>query len=100
MYNDEVELITPSLSEDLLGNQIETNESVTVLCKKKSISQNEFYNAAVNGMKPSISLVVHTYEYSGQVKLSFDGIEYNVIRAYEESFEEIELVCERAMSNE
>lgn len=100
MYNDEVQLISIAVSDDSLGNQIETNVPDVVLCKKKSVSQTEFYNAATSGMKPSLSLVVHTYEYSDQRKIVFNGEEFNVIRTYEESFEETELICEKAVSND
>lgn len=100
MYNDEVGLISITISNDSLGNQIETKNTDVILCKKKSVSQAEFYNAAINGIKPSLSLVVHAYEYDDQRKIVFLGEEFNVIRTYEESFEEIELICEKAVSND
>lgn len=93
-YNHEVQLIkkTYTIDDDLNHDGTETFR--TVLCKKLSVSQNEFYRAGQNGYKPSLMLVIHTYEYDDEQEVEFEGKRYKVIRTYEENYEELELTCE------
>ncbi|MFN2746967.1 phage head closure protein [Bacillus sp. z60-18] len=98
-YDHEITLIQQDFDEDEIGNQIPTETRTTVLCAKKSVTRNEFYNASNSGMKPSLVFIVHGYEYRKEQKVEFEGIEYNVIRTYETDFEEVELLCERVIGN-
>ena len=98
-FDHEVTLISETITEDEIGNQIPVETETTILCGKKSVTRSEFYNAATAGLKPSIVLVVHTYEYEGQQRLEFEGERYKVIRAYEVSTEELELTCEQVINN-
>lgn len=93
-YDNEVTLISIGIGSDVLGNQIPIEEVSVILCSKKSVSRSEFYAASANGLKPKLLLTIHTYEYSGQTALIFEGTRYEVIKTYEPSFEEIELTCE------
>jgi len=97
-YDHELTLITQIMIEDEIGNQIPVETKKDILCGLKSIGRAEFYNAATTGLKPEITFIVHAYEYSGQKKVEFEGVPYNVIRTYEPSFEELELTCERIIS--
>ena len=97
-YDHELTLITQIMTEDEIGNQIPVETKKDILCGLKSIGRNEFYSAAATGLKPEITFIVHAYEYSGQRKVEFEGVPYNVIRTYEPSFEELELTCERTIS--
>lgn len=98
-YDHELALITETIIEDGIGNQIATETETAILCGRKSVSRREFYDAAVSGLKPQEVFVVHGYEYGGQEKVKFGGQKYNVIRAYAVDFEETELVCERVIGN-
>ncbi len=97
-YDHELTLITQIMIEDEIGNQVPVETKKDILCGLKSIGRNEFYNAAATGLKPEITFIIHAYEYSGQKKVEFEGVPYNVIRTYESSFEELELTCERIIS--
>lgn len=70
-----------------------SSNETTVLCGKKSVGRNEFYNAAVSGLKPEIIFVIHDYEYSGQMQVKFEDKLYKVIKTYSLGFEEVELTC-------
>lgn len=96
-YDHKLTLITQAIIEDEIGNQIPVETKKAIFCGLKSISRNEFYNAAATGLKPEITFIVHAYEYSGQRKVEYEGVTYNVIRTYEPSYEEIELTCERVI---
>jgi len=97
-YDHELTLISQTITEDEIGNQIPVETKKDILCGLKSIGRNEFYNAAATGLKPEITFIIHAYEYSGQKKVEFEGVSYNVIRTYATNFEEMELVCERIIS--
>lgn len=93
-YNYELKLIDLDYKKDSIGQQIEVQKETTILCDIKSISRDEFYKAAQAGLKPSITFIVHNFEYNGQKKVKFEGQEYTVLRAYATGTEEIELYCE------
>lgn len=95
-YDHELVLIEEDFVSDELRNQIRQEVSrKTVLCDVKSIGQNEFYNAAVAGFRPTIVFVVHSFEYDGEQTVEFEGEKYRVIRTYSLDSEEVELTCER-----
>ncbi|MFE1630747.1 phage head closure protein [Brevibacillus reuszeri] len=96
-FDHELTLILPGgYEEDAIGNQIPTDPiETTVLCCLDSVGRTEFYNAAANGLRPELLLVIHAFEYNGERKVMFQGVTYNVIRTYEADFEELELTCER-----
>lgn len=99
MWFDEITLIKELYKEDEIGNQIRDEVRTTVFCDKKSVTRSEFYNASTTGMKPSIVFVVHLYEYNDEVKIEYEGQVYNVIRTYIKNMDEVELTCERVISN-
>ena len=98
-YDHELILISQTITEDEIGNQIQVETETAILCGKKSVGRNEFYNAAVTGLKPEIILVVHGYEYNGEQVVKFEGVRYRVIRTYANDFEEMELTCEKVTTD-
>lgn len=98
-YDNELTLIGHTYIKDEIGQQIATESKVSILCGVKSIGHNEFYNAAVANFKPTLTFVIHAYEYNREETVEFEGQRYNVIRTYSTSFEELELTCERVIAN-
>lgn len=97
-YDNELILVgATTYTSDAVGNQKPTPEEKTILCGIKSIGRNEFYSAAVAGLRPEITFIIHGYEYSGEKKVIFEEEEYKVIRTYGEDFEEMELICEKVI---
>ncbi|MNR93716.1 hypothetical protein D3C72_247760 [compost metagenome] len=94
-YDHEIALIQQQIIDDDIGNQIPVDTETVVLCGLKSVGRSEFYNAAVNGLRPELVFVIHGYEYNGEKKVVFEGVRYNVIRTYSVNFEELELTCEK-----
>lgn len=95
-YDNEVTLIgAASYTKDDIGNQIPVVEETTILCGRKSVSQNEFYSAAQDGIKPEIKLVIHPYEYNGQKKFRFANVLYKLIRTFDIDSEDMEITGER-----
>ena len=55
-FDNELKLINHlAWTEDDIGNQIPVTSETVLLCGIKSVGRNEFYNAAVAGLKPEIS---------------------------------------------
>ena len=97
MFSVEVTLIGQTWEVDDLGQEYPVESRVTVLAREKDATRSEFYQAAVAGLKPELVFDVHSFEYSGERKLVFDGREYSVIRTYrhiEDGLHLTELVCE------
>lgn len=99
MWQYELTLIKEDFVFDSLGNQIPSEVRNDVFCDVKSISRNEFYNAATNGLKPSLVFIIHNFEYNDETKVEFEEDTYRVIRTYMKSIDEIELTCEKVLGN-
>ncbi|WLR53554.1 phage head closure protein [Mesobacillus subterraneus] len=81
--------------EDDLGqvDEIETY-SRQVFCKKKSVPQNEFFQAGLNDIKASIVIIVHTLDYQEEESVKYDGKVYRIYRSYERKDGKTELYGE------
>lgn len=76
----------PSITtvEDELG-QVEEIETYSrqVFCEKKSVPQNEFFQAGLNDIKASKVIIVHTLDYQEEESVKYDGKVYRIYRSYE-----------------
>jgi SPP1 family predicted phage head-tail adaptor len=109
MYNQEVILIGVTYTEDEIGNQVGTESRTTVLAKKSSVSQSEFYEAQTDDLKPELLFIIHTFEYTGESLLIYNGITYTIIRTYYGDGsslmknglkgDEVEITCGRKLNN-
>jgi len=101
-FSDKVELIAISVTENSMGDMIETEtktETKTeVFANKKSIRQSEFYQSAATGLRPEIMFEVWSEEYSNQPKLKYNNKLYTIIRTYDKG-ERTELVCQGVVNN-
>ncbi|MEY9980074.1 phage head closure protein [Lysinibacillus sp. RC79] len=93
--NRVIYLIPTHIEKDSIGNKKEIfEEPRKKLAEKKSVRQSEFYQAATTDFKPEIIFKIWTHEYKGEKFLSYNNQTYHIIRTYEKSFRELELVCE------
>lgn len=91
-WNDVVDLITVSHSKDA---NVFVNETVrTVYANKKSVMRNEFYQAIANGLKPTVTFEIHSFEYEDEQKLRHDGKDYLIIRTFSKDDDMLELICQ------
>lgn len=93
LFKDVIELISITCTENDIGDTVETPNGREVYANKKSIRQNEFYQAAATGFKPELMFEVRTVEYEGERKLEYDSKQYNIIRSYDKNGEITELIC-------
>ncbi|MFZ5645812.1 MAG: phage head closure protein [Bacillota bacterium] len=99
-YDNELTLIgQATVADDEIGNQIPAETQTVILCGLKSVSRLEFYNAALNDLRPERVFVVHAYEYNGEKTVEFEGERYRVIRTYGQGIEEVELTCEKVAAD-
>jgi SPP1 family predicted phage head-tail adaptor len=95
MWRDVADLLTVTTATDAEGISTETYTTRTIFVNKKDVRQSEFYQAAAQGLKPSLMLEILVSEYSDEARLSFEGSVYKIIRTYSKNGERMELVCER-----
>lgn len=94
-WNDSVVLIGKVVTEeDDLLQPIFSETKHEILCNKRSLTRSEFYFASQAGLKPSMVLEVHSFEYKNQNYLEFNGKRYKVLKTFDQSPEIIELTCE------
>ena len=98
MYNHELTLISYEVREDEIGNETKVEVKEKILCKISSVGSDEFYKAAVVGLKPELKFIVHAFEYDGQREVEFEGNKYKITRTFQGDsryrtlkFDEIEL---------
>lgn len=93
--NDICTLISESFEADDIGNQIAVARETEVFCGEMAITEKEFYDAAQAGIRPETAVIVNSMDYDGQLKVSFKGITYSVIRRYPRIDEFTELYLQR-----
>ena len=94
-YSEIIYLITESIEEDDIGNQI-TSSSSSNKCyaKAQSVRTNEYYNAAEIGLTPSVEFVIKKLNYNGEDEIEWNNKRYSVIRVVEPKNKfDIVLVC-------
>jgi len=94
MYKDLIKLISYTFGKNNIGDSVKTPVPREVFANEKSIRQSEFYQAAVQGLRPSIMFEVSLHDYDKEQMLEYDGITYKIIRTYKKNTEVIELVCQ------
>ena len=102
MYEDVATLISyGQTTYDEYGNAIIDTEKTTVYVKPRGVYQNEYYNAAQLGLKPSITFEISTREdYHDEKVLQYNGRMYTVIRVdWNAERDRVSLVCEERTNN-
>jgi len=92
-FDDQVALIGVTITQDEYANEVETEIERTVFADTGSVGRNEFYNAAKEGLRPTIIITVRYFEYENEKYLKYDNKKYKVERTYSEDKENIELTC-------
>lgn len=93
--NSIIYLVPSIIDEDEIGNQkIVDGTPRKLLAEKKSVRQSEFYQAATTDYKPEIVFTIWPHEYNDEPNLIYNNKKYRIIRTYEKSFKDLELVCE------
>ena len=82
-------------STDSDGNIIRRRTPKKVLCNVRSVTRNEFYQAATQDLRPDITITIsNKIDYDDEKLIVHDFELYDVIRAYW-SGDEVELTCQK-----
>lgn len=99
-WSEDVTLIgTGGFTKDDYGNQIPKEDKTTVMASTKPIAMGEFYAAAQAGIRPEVELIIHTFEYNGELAVDYRGVRYSVVRTYQRNDDELEIYLERKVSD-
>jgi len=89
-------LISVAITNDEIGNQIETPTERMVFAEELAVFSSEFYNAALTGLRPEKMFEIYTQEYAGEAKLKHNGAIYRIIRtSLGKTKEKTRLTCEK-----
>lgn len=77
---------------DKLGRPKKSYTEKKIFCNKKSIRQNEFYQAKVDGYKPEVMIIIKSCEYNNENHLKIENKLYRISRTYEKG-DDMELIC-------
>lgn len=99
MWNHEITLIAKRITgKDKLKQNITEEVKTVLLCRKKSITRSEFYQANKVGIRPSLVVEIHSFEYNNQELADFEGKRYHILKTYPVDFETIELTLTEKLS--
>lgn len=93
-WDNEVTLILKKGNTDAIGQPVpEIEEEKIVFCKKREIGRSDRYYAGLRDIEIKELLIIHPYEYDGQLTVEFDGNLLFVESIYQINPEELELTC-------
>lgn len=103
--DDVIKLLEITYTQDEALNNVETitNER-TVLCRRRSVSRSEYYQAAQTDHHPEYVFVLSTYrDYLGERQIKYidwSGVEHrlHVVRTYITDDEELEITAEERIT--
>lgn len=98
MWNHEITLITKvKVGVDALQQPIFEEEYSKILCSKRSVTRSEFYQASQVGVRPTLVLDIHSFEYEGQELVQFEEKRYRILKTYQVRNEILELTLTEVM---
>ena len=101
-WSDEIVLISYAKKngtyQDAQGYAVGTETRRTVICTfEDGVSQGEFYSSLKEGLQASASVEVWTVDYQKEKFVEFHGTKYEVIRAFQSSFDCTTLILSEAI---
>lgn len=97
-HKEVIELLSVTIIEDELGNQIEQETARQVFANEFSISDRDFYSAGVQGLKPEKRFEIYSFEYQDEQKFRYNSNKYRIIRT-ETKGEKIRLTGEKVVGD-
>jgi len=87
-----------TLTQNNLGDSIETYNDRLIYATKQSIRQQEFYNMMSIGLKPECVFKCRTIDYNNEETLTYENKQYNIIRTWDTG-EWVELTTSRSVGD-
>ena len=96
LHADVLDLISESPTAHGVFDQ-KTETRRRVLCTIRSVGMNESYIARGQGLAPEfVFQLTHSFEYKGEKRCIYHGVEYRIIRTYITESDGIEITGERS----
>nr|DAY30351.1 MAG TPA: head closure knob [Caudoviricetes sp.] len=100
MYAVECKLIRKEYETDNIGVQKERETEVIIpISRTRSIKMQEFYEANLQGLKPTIKLITSALNYNNEDELEYMNERYTIIRTDSYNIDEIQLTCQRKLKD-
>ena len=98
MYDDIAYLIKEKTTgTDSDGNEIIERMPRMVFCRVRSVSRDEYYDAATDDLKPEVMITIsHRIDYDSEKLVELNGEYYDVIRTYWRE-DEVELTLQKSI---
>lgn len=93
-------LLQNTTDTNSMGDVINNIKEIKRYAEIHSIGQNQSYQAAAVGLKPSFTTVIWKFEYNNEAYLKYNDIQYKITRTYIRDDEKIELTCSSQVNNE
>lgn len=100
MFDTVITLIPETIEQDNALNEVKIyGEGRQVYARRiRSITRNEFYQAAAQGMKPAAVLVIFFGDYQGEKVVEWQGNNYRITRTYQKpGSDDLELTIEETL---
>lgn len=97
-HNQVIYLQSVTVTEDEIGNQVETVTERMVFANEIAVTAEEFYNAGQAGLRPTKRFEIYAFEYQGEERLKHDGTVYRIIRT-ETRGEKTRITCEKVIAD-
>lgn len=96
MFETTATLYEEHITKDASFNEVKTyTENEIFVRNVRSVGMNEFYQAAAQGLKPSVVLVIFFGDYHNEKIVGWQGGVYTVTRAYQRpDSDDLELTLE------
>lgn len=88
-----VKLRTITTTEDANGFMVPSATTVNVFADKLSVRQSEYYAADAKGKQLDMVLRINADDWGEQEEVEFNGVIYEIVRAYQKGLGRIELTC-------
>ena len=100
-YDEEVTLISTVESINEMGDAVSTETKTVSYAEIVSPYMKETYEAMARGLKPEFVVVLPSWydDYHGERLLEYNGVRYNIIRAYKARNLSCELTVTRIKAN-
>ena len=99
MFDTTVKLYTETLAMDDALNEVKAYHGTEVPVRRtRSITRNEFYQAAAQGLAPAAVVVIFFGDYSGEKVAEWQGKYYRITRTYQRpDRDDLELTLEDSL---
>ncbi|MFT9496611.1 phage head closure protein [Anaerosolibacter sp.] len=97
-YDKKIYLMTKTIVEDEIGNQVSAWAEKMTYAREVNVSSEEFYNAAVTGLRPETQFEIYKALYNGAEKVKYQGLIYSIIRT-KNNGDKLILTCEKVAAD-